>query len=281
MDRFDWLELDQVSPAARASTERREEPKDGPSFYRAARRMREAGHFGAAVSLYQRATGFDDHFYAAWVEWIDTLVRANHLEEAERRSAQALDAYRRVRVFYAARALVLAHLGDLAEAHQHADVALAEAPLWYAFLVKAELLLKGGDAFREEATDLLVRGVRSADAPWEPHFLGGLMLLDAGFPAHAAGFFSEAVHAKPSAVVGLLCLGDCFKALRLYDQAMFYYQKAIETEPTNELALARMRDAAPRLYGLTRVFRQEDLRKAWDREFDRGAHTREMSIDDF
>ena len=71
------------------------------------------------------------------------------------------------------------------------------------------------------------------------------------WPAQAAGFFSEAVHVKPAAVAGLLCLGDCFQLLRLYDQALFYYHKALEIEPANELAVARLREvlADVRLYG--------------------------------
>jgi tetratricopeptide (TPR) repeat protein len=279
MDRFDWIELDKV--AAPADTTIREEPKDGPSFYRAARRMREAGHFGAAAALYQRAAGFDEHFYAAWVEWIDTLVRANHLEEADRRSREALDAYRQVRVFYAARALVLARFGQLAEAYSHVDISLEQAPMWYSRLVRAEVLLRDSLEHRGAALECLVAGTRGADAPWEPHFIGGLVLLDAGWPAQAAAFFGEAVHVKPTAVAGLLCLGDCFKSLRLYDQALFYYHKAIEVEPANELALARQRDCAPRLYGLTKAFRQEDLRKKWDAEYGRWTVKRELNIDDF
>lgn len=280
MDRFDWLELDKVAPAAENA--RHAPPCDGPSFYRAARRMRESGHFGAAAALYQKATGFDEHFYAAWVEWIDTLIRAGHLADAERRSAEALDAYRRVRVFYAARALVLAHQGRLSEAEEHAEIALAESPMWYAHLVRAEIfLLHDAQNLRGPALNALAAALRCADAPWEPHFIGGLMLLDAGWPAQAAAYFSEAVHARPAAVAGLLCLGDCFQALRLYDQALFYYHKAIEVEPANELARAREAQCAPLLYGLTRIFRREDLRAAWNREYNRWKETRESNIVDF
>lgn len=279
MDRFDWLELEKV-PAS-ADPERKGPPTDGPSFYRAARRMRESGHFGAAAALYQRATGFDEHFYAAWVEWIDTLVRANRLPEADKRSAEALDNYRRVRVFYAARALVLARQGKLGEAIQYAETALAEAPMWYSRLVHAEVLFRIGPENRAAALDALFAGTRGADAPWEPHFIAGIVLLDAGWPAQAAGFLSEAVHAKPAAVAGLLLLGDCFRALRLYDQAQFYYQKAHELEPGNELATGRQRECAPRLFGLARVFRQEDLRARWNQEFDRWVEKRERNIDDF
>ena len=86
---------------------------------------------------------------------------------------------------------------------------------------------------------------------------------------------------KPAAVAGLLCLGGCFQLLRLYDQALFYYHKALEIEPANELAVARLRESSPRLFGLTRVFRQEDLRRKWEQEFDRWSIKRERTVDDF
>jgi len=279
MDRFDWLELDRAVPEQAQG--RPEPPTDGPSCYRAARRMREAGHFGAAAALYEKATRFDEHFYAAWVEWIDTLVRANHLPEADQRSAEALDTYRRVRVFYASRALVLARLGRVADAYSHSDVSLEPGALWYAHLVRAEIALRDSKDHRLVALEALVRGSREADAAWEGPFIAGLVLLDAGWPAQAAGFFGEAVHAKPSAVAGLLCLGDCFKALRLYDQALFYYQKAVEVAPANELALKRQVACAPKLYGLTRIFRQEDLRKTWEKEFGRWSARKDEHLVDY
>lgn len=279
MDRFDWLELDRAAPQHPEA--RLDPPTDGPSCYRAARRMREGGHFGAAAALYERATRFDEHFYAAWVEWIDTLVRANHLAEADQRSTEALDTYRRVRVFYASRALVLARLGRIAEAYGHTEVAMEQGGSWYAQLVRAEVLLRDSVTHRLGALEALVRGAREADAAWEGHFIAGLVLLEAGWPAQAAGFFSEAVHAKPTAVAGLLCLGDCFKTLRLYDQAVFYYQKAVEIAPANELALKRQVACAPRLYGLTRIFRPEDLRKTWEKEFGRWSARKDEHLVDY
>ena len=65
MDRFDWLELDSTpgfaAPNSRtqaAPIEPVTMPKDAPSFYRAARGMRESGHFKAATDFYRRAVGF-------------------------------------------------------------------------------------------------------------------------------------------------------------------------------------------------------------------------------
>ena len=82
-------------------------PHDGPSFYRAAREMRASGHFRTASDFYQKAVGFDTHLHDAWVEWVDTLVRAKQLDQADAVSARALETHRQVRPIYAARALAL------------------------------------------------------------------------------------------------------------------------------------------------------------------------------
>jgi len=288
MDRFDWLELDegamrdaiaQRQPWAAAL---RQAPKDGPTFYRAARKMREAGHFRAAAAYYEKAIGFEDQHYPARAELIDTLVRAHHIEEADRRSYEALDAYRQVRIFYASRALVLAHLGKLDEAYPLSTVSIEGDPkAWYARCVRAELLLKTSKENRVEALDLLEDAADQGKDLWECHFIGGCILLDAGWPALAAGYFSEAAHHSPRAAISWICLGDCFHALRLYPQAMFYYQKAIEVEPKHELALERQKRCAPSIFGLIRVFQRDRLLKRWNKEFEKLINKQEPTVDDF
>lgn len=268
MDRFDWLELESGNTPRPVDYGLKQAPNDGPSFYRAARRMRESGHFKSASECYQKSIGFDDANYGARVELIDTLVRAHQLELAEEKAKEAVEAYGLVRQFYASRALVFAHRGNLSDAFGHSDVSLEEERNWYCVAVRAELLLKSSRDNRVLATELLEEAVDLATDRWEPHFIAGTILLDCGWPPLAAGHFSEAIHCNPRAVVGWISLGDCFQALRLYDQALFYFQKAIELESNHEVALSRERECAPRLFGLTRMFRTVDLRARWDQAYD-------------
>ena len=257
-------------------------PKDAAALQKHARRLRRAGHFSAAAKLYQKAVGLNEYNYAVRVACVDSLVRAGDYEAADHASHTALDAYRQVRLFYAARALALAHGGRLDEAFPLVQVSLeGEGRTWYARCVQAELLLRQSAENRVKALTLLDEAREIAEDLWEPSFLGGWMLLDAGFPALAAGFFSEAGHADPRAAAGWLYLGDCFHALRLHDQAMFYYQKAVEIEPQHETAVARQKQCAPKIFGLTRVFRRSELRRRWDRAFEQLQHRKEPSIDDF
>ena len=283
MDRFDWLELAVEAPASARKPHSyglMRAPDDGPTYYLAARRMRESGHFKAAAHCYSQAIGFDERNYGAWVEYIDTLVRAKQLVTADEVSQTALNNYGLVRQFYASRALVLAQDGNMSDAFGHSDVSLDGERNWYCVAVRAELLLNSRGN-RSTACELLVEAVDRAEDRWEPHFVGGCILLDAQHPALAAAYFSETAHYNPRAVIGWICLGDCFHALKLYDQALFYYQKATELEPTHEVALDRQKNCVPRLYGLTRLFHQVSLRKRWNSEYEKLNVKWERTIDDF
>lgn len=283
MDRFDWLELTFDDNAALGrQIPIRTRPTDGPSFYRAARQMRASGHFKAASDFYEKAIGYDPHNYAAWVELVDTLVRGKHCEAAGAKSQEALDTYRKVKPLYAARALALAHTGKIREAYGYLDVAVDGADnAWYPRCVYAEILLRTSPDNRGEALNYLEEAANRAQHRWEPHFLGGWTLLDAGYAALAAGHFAEAAHYHPRAPIVWLCLGDCFRELRLFEQAMFYYQRVIEIEPAHALAIERQRVTAGKGFGLLRLFRKPDLYRRWNDEYAKLVEKWEPTIDDF
>ena len=283
MDRFDWLELDGGSREAKPSREPlREQPHNAATFYAAGRALRESGHFDAAAAYFEKAVGLDDHHYAARLGYIDSLVRARKIDEADAASAKALDAYRQVRPFYAARVVVLAHRGRAAEAWPLSDVSITDSGRSpYAWCARAELLLKQDPDSREDALSILGQAIDAAEHRWEPYFLGGWMLLDAKLPVLAAGYFAEAAHHAPHTPASWLFLGDCFRELRLYEQALFYYQRVIELEPTHEIALERQKHCGPFLYGLMKAFRREDLERRWKEEFERLFPEEKLTTEDF
>jgi tetratricopeptide (TPR) repeat protein len=271
MDRFDWLELERVSGSGKAdAAPLAEEPDDGPSFYRAARLMRQAGHFKAAAELYERAIGYQAHLHNARLELIDTLVRAGQLDWADRASKEAIETYKIARVFYAARALVQAHRGDIRDAYALSQVSLeGEESLWYSDLVRGEILLRVSADNRLEAVQQFETACDEAPGAWEPYFLAGWALQDAKLAVLAAGYFAEAAHRNPRAPICWLCLGDCFQELRLYDQALFYYRRVTDLDPNHELGLARQKKCGGLIYGLMRVFSCGSMEKRWQREFDK------------
>jgi tetratricopeptide (TPR) repeat protein len=262
-DRFNWLEIETSARQEKVSSARAE-PHDASSFYRAAREMRESAHFGTACAYYRKAIGLNDHHYGAWCELIDTLVRSNQLDLADRVSTDAIENYRQVRLFYAARALVLTHKHRFQEAFPLISVALEGDPAaWYPQCVMGEMLLRFEREKRFEAQKHFDEAIEKADSPWEPYFLAGWALLHAGMPVLAASYLAEASHFRPCAALCWLYLGDSFRALRLYEQAVFYYQCAQEIEPNSEMSIERQKECGKLSFGLMRIFNRHKLRERW------------------
>lgn len=264
-DRFNWLEINTGEEKRETSRKPRIQPHDASSFYQAARDMREAAYLGDACEYYRKAVGLNDQHYGAWCELIDTLVRSNQLDLADQVSADAFANYRQVRLFYAARALVLAHKHRTEEAFPLVSVALEGDPAaWYPRCVMGEVLLRFDCEQRFEAQRFFGEAIERASDPWEPYFLAGWAFLHTGMPALAASYLAEAAHFRPRAALCWLYLGDSFRALRLYEQAMFYYQRAQEIEPNSEFSIARQKECSKLVFGLMRIFNRHKLRDRWN-----------------
>jgi tetratricopeptide (TPR) repeat protein len=277
MDRFDWLEIDSTPLVAEPEPSESElyaeapaMPNDGPSFYHAARKMRAAGHMKAAADFYRQAVGYDDKDYAAWVELIDTLIRAGRLEQADAISHEVQSNYKQVRILYAARALALAHRAKFKEALPLSNVSVeGKSPQWYAFCARGEIYLRMNDANRQSALSLFEEAIAMAQEPWEPHLMAGWALLDAGWPALAASYLAEAAHRRPRSPHAWLCLGDAFQDLKLYDQALFYYQRVTEIEPKHELGIKRQQALVTLRFGLMRAIDPKRLTSDWRARYDK------------
>jgi hypothetical protein len=222
MDNLDWLEFsprkDGTLPPKPGGA-----PTDAAGFALEARRLRRAGHFHAAAMHYAQSVGLQEHQFSVWAALIDCLIRAGRTQEADAKSREVLDAFRKVRELYASRALALVYAGQLEAARPLLDVALeGNRPHWYASVVRGEFILRETPKRVRTAVDAFEQAIALAEDGWEPCFLGGWVLLRAGCAAPAAGFFAEAVHQDPKAAASLIGLGDAFRALRLYDQAAFY-----------------------------------------------------------
>ncbi len=263
-DRFNWLEIN-TGERGRTVPSPRVRPHDASSFYQAARNMRESAHLAAACEYYRKAIGLNDQHYGAWCELIDTLVRNNQLDFADQVSSDAFSNYRQVRLFYAARALVLAHRRQYQEAFPLISVALEGDPgAWYPRTVMGELLLRFERENRFEAQRFFEEAIERASNPWEPYFLAGWAFLHTGMPALAASYLAEAAHFRPQAALCWLFLGDSFRALRLYEQAVFYYQCAQEIEPNSEPVIERQKECGKLSFGLMRIFSRHKLRDRWN-----------------
>jgi len=267
MDRFDWIELEYV-PRPPSEPAERVAPHDAPSFYRAAEDMYRSGHFRAAITYYRHAIGRDHRHYDAWTHLIDTLIRAGQLSEADTTSAQAIDEFGRMRPLYAARALALGHLRKWKDAWEFSSISLdTRTASWYAHVVRGELLLLENRATPYEALGAFEAALSASDHAWRAALLSGWALLDADLPHMAAAMFAEAARYEPTTPLIWICMGDCFHRLRLYEHAMFYYECAAKLDPKNDLVLRRRKWTSRFVYGLMRVFRRENVRKRWEREY--------------
>lgn len=268
MDNQDWLEF---SPRQAGALPPKPggAPTDAAGFALEARRLRRAGHFHAAAMHYAQSVGLQEHQFDVWAALIDCLIRAGRAQEADAKSREVLDAFRKVRELYASRALALVYAGQLEAARPLLDVALeAPRPLWYASIVRGEFILRETPKRVRTAVDAFEQAIALAEDRWEPCYLGGWVLLRAGCAAPAAGFFAEAVHQDPTAAAGVIGLGDAFRALRLYDQAAFYYECAQALNPEDKLAQERLKQCQSWIYGLMRVFTKRDLRARWKAEYE-------------
>lgn len=268
MDNLDWLEFsprkDGTLPPKPGGA-----PTDAAGFALEARRLRRAGHFHAAAMHYAQSVGLQEHQFSVWAALIDCLIRAGRTQEADAKSREVLDAFRKVRELYASRALALVYAGQLEAARPLLDVALeGNRPHWYASVVRGEFILRETPKRVRTAVDAFEQAIALAEDGWEPCFLGGWVLLRAGCAAPAAGFFAEAVHQDPKAAASLIGLGDAFRALRLYDQAAFYYECAQALNPDDKLAQERLKQCRSWIYGLMRVFTKRDLRARWKAEYE-------------
>ncbi len=266
---FDWLELDPAHSGEAVEDKGRPtrvRPTDGPTTLAAARELRHAGFVKSSIPYYAKATALQVHQHNAWVEYLDTLVRIKALDSAEKLVQERVEQYGQVRVFYAVSALIQAHRGNFKEAMKYSDVSLEGQTGYYGTCVRAEILLRAkvsSRTHRRDALEILETCIASSNDPWEPLVLGGCMLLDAGWFAHAAGFFTEAAHKEPTRALAWVCLADSFYALRLYEQAVFYYEQAKGLEPLLQPAIQGKIRSVRYVFGLMETFNKETLEERW------------------
>lgn len=268
MDEFDYLEFDSWS-TPRPEAEKSTAPaKLSPS--ERGRRCRQRGDFYEAAQWFESAVQLNDHDFGARVMRVDSLVRAGMVDEADRASAVNLKKFGRVREHYGSRALVLAHLGQFAEARRHCTVALeGDKHSAYAHCVRGELTLLEDAGDFENAMRWFEQAVDFAEDRWEANVVAGTALLRADLPMLAAPFFAEAGHFAPLAAYSWVGLGDCFAELRLYDQALFYYRRVLQVDPSNAAAMAREKKYAGGVYGLMKALYRPNLMRRWNEAYDK------------
>lgn len=271
MDVFSHLEIEPARGTGMDPVLAYHFQNDAGSFHQAGLQLLEKGYLPQAADMLDRALGFREHDPHLWIDAIDTLARAGQLDKAEARSREALANYRRSAVIFPAHALVFAHRGRFSEAHAHCQVAFDHAQRashWYAHTVRGEILLREGTGNRHDALDCFERAIDGAPERWRPAYMAANALQQAALPVLAAGAAAEVAHWRPRACLGWLTLAQCFESLRLFDHAEFYYGCVLEMEPNHPIAAHGRQHAKNSQFGLTRVFRRNDLQGRWRTAFE-------------
>jgi len=123
----DWLEIPDWSKVSEQAPVERPPDRPGVELLASAERLYCDGEFLAAARDYRRARSREPTLFDAWAWEVYARVRGGDLDGAAACAEEALETYGRVPVFYAAKALVLAHHEKPDEALQYSDIAVKHA----------------------------------------------------------------------------------------------------------------------------------------------------------
>ena len=252
---------------------------DSSAWFSTAEKCRNAGNLKEAVTWYEKAVAFDSDLFEAWIGLVDSLVRLGDIEKAASVTEEALRLYRLARPFYALKALVLLHDNQEAESLRYSDISVEQDEAgWYPWLVRGEILLREHLCSRviENARYCFERSVSLADNQWVASLWVGVLYLVHRHPAFAAAYLAESAHLNPLNAFTYVKMGDAFRAMQLFDQARFYYEQAIDIDPTSDPARRGLADALAARSRISYLIDVDSAQTRWKGRFglDRIRHPR-------
>ncbi len=197
------------------------------------------GEFADAAREFRSARKHDPALFEAWAAEVDARLRAGDVPRAEETANEALAAYGKVPVFYAAKALVLAHRGDIAAAYEHSDIAVKHhGGGLFTWLARAEVVLASGTWGTRDSVDACFEKAAQADPThWRASLGAALALIQWGQPQVALERLADAARFVPENPFVWKAMGDCHRALGRRSPARECYRSALARRP--EYAPAR------------------------------------------
>lgn len=266
---LDWLDLPE-DDRGKGQAEELAEDVRGPSpaeeHVAEAERLYFDGELAAAAAEFAKARRHDALLFAAWAAESEAYLRAGDLARADACATEALDTFGRVPVFYAAKAIVLAHEGYLALAYEHSDISVrgheASAFTW---LSRAEVVLAASLAKGMESVDVcLAKAYERDPTGWQARFRAALILLDWGFADTARQRLLQTATVAPDTPFLWKLVGDCHRHLGQDALAREHYRLALAKRPGYRPARKALRSMTfwGRLRGrLGRLFRADQSRR--------------------
>ena len=264
---LDWLELpgDKKGNAGGAGELREEVHRLRPAeeLLLSGERLYNDGEFSLAAREFGRARRHDPALFAAWAEEVDASLRAGDVSQADAAATEAMNTYGQVPIFYAAKALVLAHLGQTQAAYQHSDISVKhQDSSAFTWLSRAEVVLSTGSPATMRSVDACFENAYQRDPTrWRAKFRAALILLQWGHVAEALERLTQAVEVNPESPFLWKLMGDCHRRLGREASARECYEFALARRAGYRPALEALR--ATTLWGrlraqLARLFKGKD-----------------------
>lgn len=229
---LDWLEFrESESDGEPREPVGRLRPAD--ELLRSGRRLYYEGEFLLAAREFARARRHDPALFEAWAEETDACLRLGDVDGAEEVANDAIDSYGRVPVFYAAKALVLAHQGDAEAAYRHSDIAVEHDPSsMLTWLSRGEVIVSTREYGTMKSVEhCFQQAARRDRTRWRAKFRAALALMRWEQPARAIERLRQVGDLRPAIAFVWKLLGDCQRKLGDAAAAREAYRIALSRRP--------------------------------------------------
>jgi len=241
---LDWLEIPDGSPEKRLDLR---EPKGrlrpAEELMVSGERLYYEGNFAMAAREFGRARRHDPTLFDAWAEEVDACLRAGMVPRAEEVADEAVDTYGKVPVFYAAKALLLAHQGYIEAAYQHSDISVEhDDARMFTWLARGEVVLATAMYGSMRSVDhCFERAAQLDPTRWRATFRAALALLRWGSADRAAERLRHVAERTPANPFVWKVLGDCHRELGDDAAARECYGVALSRRPDYDPAAEALR----------------------------------------
>jgi len=252
---LDWLELPGDERTGPEGDLREEAGRGRPAeeLVRSGERLYYEGEFAMAAREFRNARNHDPTYFEAWAMEVDARLRAGDVPGADACATAALNTYGKVAVFYAAKALVLAHQGYIQAAYEHSDVSVKhEEASVFTWLSRAEVVLSTqSPGTMRSVESCFQRASRTDPTRWRVKFRAALCLLQWGQVERALERLSQVAELVPRSAFVQKMMGDCHRRLGHDGAAQQCYRLALSRRPDYTPALDAL--ASMTLWGRVRT----------------------------
>mgnify|MGYP000677865166 CR=1 FL=1 len=238
--------LDQTRGSGRSSAQREkqlanslhdlDQNRDEPFYMEKAEQAFQSGKYEVALRLYARVLEKRASASEAWLGQVKSLLEVDEPNEADMWAKKALERFPDHQELIAARAVAQVRMGSWSKAKAFSDASLKEkGTTSYVWLVRGEVFLAAGhDKYEHCFRKALAEAQRSSK--WFIHLCVGRIYKFYDKFAKALKALREAVSLEPSSPFLWNEQGICQLALKLYGNATFSFQQALELDPGSETA---------------------------------------------